>query len=462
MIRKKTRWKRSRKKAAVAVRLFFFSRALESFAPLSRSKKRSSLAFRSWRHAMRRRTFHGCREQRTERAARSTARIKKKVQTQFEERKNVVGEREDEREERSDPDSLNFFRFDQRLSRRTSANAGCAATRAGRAAAPAISLATGEACLEMKKRAARGRSRRGRGDGEGPGKRQRMTREQESRGDRTGCLAKFVSRQGILLPPRSAARQRATPPLSAPWGPWRRVSRPWGRRRPWRARGGRRRGGREPLLLLKKEVEREGGFEEVKKKDGVSWSRGELEGEKKKLEEKQHSFPKNAFKERATKAHVCGTSVHSLSTYTRAALLCTERRTRRGKKQKDKKVSRKKPDRRPPSNERRRHRLQKLASAADERGKHLLARSPFPACRSQRPLCLETCRLRRKTRETTQQSVGRIILLLSGRRLSLNHRLFPIKSTYQTTGFPTFLLAQNVGPSRPRLQDVRGQVPRGG
>ena len=216
------------------------------------------------------------------------------------------------------------------------------------------------------------------------------------------------------------------------------------------------------MLLLKKEVEREGGFEEVKKKDGVSWSRGELEGEKKKLEEKKHSFPKNAFKERVTKAHVCGASVDSLSAYSWVALLCTERRTRRGKKQKENKVSRKRPDRRPPSNERRRHRLQKLASAADERGKHLLARSPFSAYRSRRPLCLEMCRLRRKTRETTQQSVGRIILLLSGRRLSLNHRLFPIKSTYQTTGFPTFLLAQNVGPSHPRLQDVRGQVPRGG
>jgi len=100
MIRKKTRWKRSRKKAAFF--FFFLSRALESFAPHSRSKKRSSLALRSWRHATRRRTFPGCRGQRTERAARSTARIKKKVQTQFEERKNVVGEREDERgDERS-------------------------------------------------------------------------------------------------------------------------------------------------------------------------------------------------------------------------------------------------------------------------------------------------------------------------------------------------------------------------
>ena len=319
MIRKKTRWKRSRKKAAVAVGFFFFSRALESFAPLSRSKKRSSLALRSWRHATRRRTFPGCREQRTERAARSTARIKK-VRAQFEERKNVVGEREDERgDESSHPDSLNFFRFDQRLSRRTSANAGCAATRAGRAAAPAINLATGEACLEMKKRAARGRSRRGRGDGEGPGKRQRLTREQESREDRTGCFAKFVSRQGILLPPRSAARPRASPPLSAPWGPWRRASRPWGRRRPWRARGGRRRGGREPLLLLKKEVEREGGFEEVKKKDGVRWSRGELEGEKKKLEEINTLFPKTLSK-RELPRHTCVEQAFILSRPTRGWL----------------------------------------------------------------------------------------------------------------------------------------------
>ena len=46
------------------------------------------------------------------------------------------------------------------------------------------------------------------------------------------------------------------------------------------------------MLLLKKEVEREGGFEEVKKKDGVRWSRGELEGEKKKLEEINTLFPK--------------------------------------------------------------------------------------------------------------------------------------------------------------------------
>lgn len=33
---------------------------------------------------------------------------------------------------------------------------------------------------------------------------------------------------------------------------------------------------------------------------------------------------------------MCGASVHSLSAYTRVALLCTERRTRRGKKQKEK------------------------------------------------------------------------------------------------------------------------------
>ena len=138
---------RRRRRRRQSFGFLFSRRALESFAPHFYLKKRSLLSIPARGHARRRVTPPGCRDQRTERTARSTARIKRAGFVDL--KKSVVVfffGKQKRGGERSDHARLFSSTPIKSLSQRTSANAGCAATRAGSAAAPAISLATGEAC----------------------------------------------------------------------------------------------------------------------------------------------------------------------------------------------------------------------------------------------------------------------------------------------------------------------------
>ena len=68
---------RRRRRRRQSFGFLFSRRALESFAPHFYLKKRSLLSIPARGHARRRVTPPGCRDQRTERTARSTARIKR-------------------------------------------------------------------------------------------------------------------------------------------------------------------------------------------------------------------------------------------------------------------------------------------------------------------------------------------------------------------------------------------------
>ena len=395
MIRnKKTRWRS--KAAVVAGRsafLFFVRRALESSGPPFRSKKRASLSIRSRRHAARRCAPRGCREQSTERAARSTARIKKKRLGPLElkkRKKSVVGT--ERREVRRSRPSLDFSSvFDQRLSRTYQRERGVRGDEGREGGGAGHQLGDGGGLSELKRGRARGKGGGGAkgDDGEGQRSREKKTREQErAKGSNWLSLfffAKFSQvsrgRRRILLPPRSAASLRASPPFSAPWGPWRRASRPWGRRRPWRARGERRRGGREPFLLLlagTRSRERERRRRWRRKRQSEQVEREKKRKKKLCLSPKTLSKRERPRHTRTRGEQASSTSLFLFSLERRAALssssseeLGEEKKTKGKKGQSQNQIF----DRHQTTADV--HRLQNSLSRRS--GKHLLARSLFPA-----------------------------------------------------------------------------------